>query len=74
MPGTVPRGEVRDQMTHGCDWLPTIADFSEVSVPSTQMDGKSLKRVILEDAPSPHEKLYWRLGRGKNAQWVVQPR
>ncbi|MGM0488508.1 MAG: sulfatase-like hydrolase/transferase [Planctomycetota bacterium] len=72
MPGTVPEGDVRDQMVHGCDWLPTIAGFCGVPLPSATLDGKNLENVILENAPSPHETLYWRLGRGKNAQWVVR--
>jgi len=72
MPGTIPEGETRDQMVHGCDWLPTIADFCEASLPRTKLDGKSLKKVILDNNDTPHELLYWRLGGGKRAQWVVR--
>jgi arylsulfatase A len=72
MPGTVPEGVTRDQIVHGCDWLPTIADFCGAPLPPTKLDGKSVKDVILKDAASPHEMLYWRLGRGNKAQWVVR--
>jgi arylsulfatase A len=72
MPGTIPEGVTRDQMVHGCDWLPTIADFCGTPLPPTKLDGKSVKDVILKDAASPHEMLYWRLGRGNKAQWVVR--
>ncbi len=72
MPGTVPEGETRQQMAVGCDWLPTIADFCSAPLPATKLDGKSLKDVILNNAPSPHESFYWRLGRGKDAQWAVR--
>jgi arylsulfatase A-like enzyme len=72
MPGTIPEGVTRDQMAVGCDWLPTIADFCSVPLPEVRLDGKSLKEVILNDAPSPHESFYWRLGRGNRAQWVVR--
>ena len=72
MPGTIPEGVTRGQMVHGCDWLPTIADFCGAPLPSAKLDGKSLKDVILKDAASPHEVLYWRLGSGKRAQWVVR--
>lgn len=72
MPGTIPEGETRDQMVHGCDWLPTIADFCGTPLPQARLDGKSLKNVILKDSVSPHETLYWRLGRGNRAQWVVR--
>ncbi len=72
MPGTIPEGETRDQMAVGCDWLPTIADFCGAPLPSAKLDGKSLKGVILKGEPSPHESFYWRLGAGRNAQWVVR--
>ncbi len=72
-PGVIPEGEVRDQMVTGCDWLPTIADFCEVSAPRRHLDGKSIRPVILSAAaPSPHQTFYWLLGRGDNAQWVVR--
>lgn len=72
MPGTIPEGVTRDQMVHGCDWFPTIAEFCGTPLPSAKLDGKSLKDVILTDVSSPHETLYWRLGRGKSPQWVVR--
>ena len=72
MPGTVPESVTRDQMAVGCDWLPTIADFCGAPLPPARLDGKSLKQVIIEDGPTPHETFYWRLGQGKNAQWVVR--
>lgn len=73
MPGTIPEGATRDQLATGCDWLPTIAEFCDVSVPQRKLDGKSLAPVIMsDDADSPHEVCYWQLGRGKKAQWVVR--
>ncbi len=73
MPGTIPQGEVREQLAVGCDWLPTIADFCGVSVPKVKLDGQSIKNVILSaDVASPHEGFYWQLGRGPRAQWAVR--
>jgi len=73
MPGTIPQGQLRDQMAVGCDWLPTIAEFCGVELPKRKLDGKSLHSVILSShAPSPHEVFYWQLGAGPNAQWVVR--
>ncbi len=73
MPGTIPQGEVRDQMATGCDWLPTIAEICGVSLPKCKLDGKSLVGVFKSaDAPSPHKTYYWQLGRGNKAQWVVR--
>ncbi|CAK9049695.1 Arylsulfatase J (ASJ), partial [Durusdinium trenchii] len=71
-PGTVPAGEVRDQMAVGCDWYPTILDLIGLSAVTHHLDGKSLKKVILDDAPSPHERFYWRLGAGKRAQQAIR--
>ena len=73
-PGTFPQGEVREQMAVGCDWFPTLADLTAAKLPNGHhLDGKSLVNVLQSaDADSPHEWLYWQLGRGKNAQWVVR--
>lgn len=73
MPGTIPEGEVRDQMAHGSDWLPTIADLSGVSVLNNDLDGKSLKGVIMDEgAESPHEALIWHWGGQNNPYWAVR--
>ena len=73
LPGVIPEGEVRDQMATGCDWLPTIAELCNAPLPDRPLDGKSLVPVLKSaKAPSPHDTFYWRLGRGKGAQWVVR--
>ncbi len=72
MPGTIPEGEVRDQFAHGCDWFPTIADFTGSEISNHDIDGASLKDVILNDAPTPHEVVHWHVGGGPNAQWAVR--
>lgn len=72
MPGTIPQGVVRDQMAVGTDWLPTIAEFCGVALPEQTIDGRSLKGVILDNAPTPHEAYYWQLGKGGAPQWVVR--
>jgi arylsulfatase A len=73
LPGVIPEGEVRHQMATGCDWLPTIAAICRVSPPRVKLDGRCLLEVILSaQAPSPHQKFYWQLGRGARAQWAVR--
>jgi len=68
-PGHLPEGEVRGQMAHGCDWLPTLAELCAVPLPNTELNGRSLVPVIRSAAaPSPHETLHWRLGD----QWAVR--
>ncbi|MCA9113201.1 MAG: sulfatase-like hydrolase/transferase, partial [Planctomycetaceae bacterium] len=72
-PGVIPQDQVRDQLAVGCDWFPTLADFCEIEVPYPQIDGSSIREVILtDDAPSPHKSFYWHLGGGENPQWVVR--
>ena len=73
MPGTIPEGGVRDQLTTGCDWFPTIAELCDVALPDRTYDGKSLWSVLeSKDAESPHDHFFWLLGKGKNAQWAVR--
>ena len=72
MPGTLPEGEVRGQLAHGTDWLPTIAELTGAPLPDRFIDGKSLVDVITRDASSPHEVLHWQTGRGEGAQWAVR--
>ena len=69
LPGTLPQGEVRDQLATGCDWLPTIADICAIELPERVIDGKSLVPVIRSaDAPTPHGVWHWQMG----TQWAVR--
>jgi arylsulfatase A-like enzyme len=68
-PGHLPEGQVRVQIAHGCDWLPTIAELCGVPSPKVRLDGRSLAAVIRSaDAPSPHDELHWRHEKG----WAVR--
>src|SRR5262249_37214011 len=68
-PGPLPQNEVHSQVTHGCDWLPTIAELCGVALPRNTIDGKSLVAVIRSaEAPSPHEVLHWQF----ESSWAVR--
>ncbi len=71
-PGKLPQGEVRDQMVMGCDWFPTIAALCDISLGDQHLDGKAIDQLIKKNGQSPHQHLYWRLGNGGKAQWVVR--
>jgi len=72
-PGRIPEGQVRGQLAHGCDWMPTAAELCGVKLLNTDIDGRSLVSVLNSaDAPSPHETTHWQTGTGKNAQWAVR--
>jgi arylsulfatase A-like enzyme len=74
MPGTLPEGEVRDQMAVSMDWMPTIAELCKVNLPGSKLDGKSLVSVIQENAVSPHEVIHWQIGEAmeSNSSWAVR--
>ena len=45
-PGHLPEGEVRGQLAHACDWMPTIAELCRVKLLNEDIDGKSLVAAI----------------------------
>lgn len=68
-PGQLPEGEVRNQIAHGCDWLPTVADLCRIEPPQVELSGKSLVGVLRSaDTQSPHDALHWKQGK----QWAVR--
>ncbi len=74
-PGRLPQNEVRGQLAHGCDWLPTLAELTGAKLPPAPLDGRSLAAVVRNSqAPSPHadSALHWQLGQGANAEWAVR--
>lgn len=73
-PGTLPAGAVRDQLAHGCDWLPTLAELCHIDLPPLDLDGRSLAPVVRSgESPSPHEHRHWQTsGRGGMQQWAVR--
>ncbi len=72
-PAAIPANETRDQAVFGCDWLPTLADYVGCQPGTEKLDGKSIRSVIESaDNTSPHDHLYWLLGRGPQAQWAVR--
>ncbi|MFT5129070.1 MAG: arylsulfatase A [Rhodothermales bacterium] len=67
-PGQLPEGVVRDQMAHGCDWLPTVAELAGIKLLEPDVDGKSIVEVIKDNVASPHTSLRWDMGK----QWAVR--
>jgi len=68
-PGRLVEGEVRDQMVHAMDWLPTLAELCGVEVIDKDLDGRSMAGVLAaRDAPGIHETLYWQV----RDQWAVR--
>ncbi|MDC0144769.1 sulfatase-like hydrolase/transferase [Verrucomicrobia bacterium] len=72
-PGSLPEGAVRNQVAHGCDWLPTIAELTGSKLLQKDIDGKSIVSVIKNDkTKTPHDVLHWQTGRGRQPRWAVR--
>ena len=72
-PGHLPEDEVRLQMAHGCDWMPTLAALAGVDTVPEGIDGRSIADVIQDAAaPTPHDYLIWQVKEGESATWAVR--
>ena len=59
-PAGLEGGKVSDQMSMGTDLLPTLADWLNIPLPKDRIiDGKSIRSMLEEDGPTPHEYLYF---------------
>jgi arylsulfatase A-like enzyme len=68
-PGTVPAGQVRDQLVTGCDWMPTLCELAGAPLPKKRLDGKSMAPVIHSaTTPTAHPTFCWQLGN----QWAAR--
>jgi arylsulfatase A-like enzyme len=58
-PGKLPAGQVREQFAVNTDWFPTLAALCNIKLPSDDLDGKSLVKVINDgNAITAHEDGY----------------
>jgi arylsulfatase A len=68
-PAKLGKGIVRDQAITAMDWMPTILELCNVSLPNVKLDGKSLLPVIeSESAKSPYDALHWQWDN----RWAVR--
>ncbi len=68
-PGTLPEGKVVDEVGHGCDWLPTLAELAGVPLVRKDIDGRSLAGLVRGTSQeSPHDVIYWTIGNS----WAVR--
>jgi len=67
-PTQIPQNEVREQMVAAMDWFPTILDYAGVSNVPADLEGRSIRSVVEEDSPSPHDHLIWKMGN----RWAVR--
>ena len=68
-PGHLPADEVRQQVAHSCDWLPSVAELCDIPLVEKDIDGQSIAAVIRSaSAKSPHEVIHWTIGNS----WAVR--
>lgn len=63
-PTVIPAGSVCQQPCMTIDLLPTVAELIGGTLPSHPIDGRSIRALMLEDAPgaAPHDALYFYWG------------
>ncbi len=74
-PNVIAGGQVRDQVTSGMDWFPTIAEITRSGYDIGRVEGKSLLPVIRnENAETRHTELHWQVGAydDQSAGWAVR--
>ncbi|MEX2601211.1 MAG: sulfatase-like hydrolase/transferase, partial [Balneolaceae bacterium] len=69
MPGTVPAGEISDQVWSMWDFLPTAAEIAGVE-PPVDIDGISMWNALLNRPQKDPEYLYWEFHEGVFSQAV----
>lgn len=59
-PRAIRPGQTCDKLAAMTDVLPTLLSLAGASAPADRViDGKDLGPMLFDDAPSPHERLYW---------------
>lgn len=62
-PGTIPGGRVSTALSSTLDFLPTFAALAGAAVPTDRViDGYDLTDLLLRDAPSPRETMFYYRG------------
>jgi uncharacterized sulfatase len=63
-PGTLPAGEVIDEMSMNFDLFPTILGIAGVSIPQDRIiDGQDILPMLKREAGSPHDTLFFFKGK-----------
>lgn len=58
-PKTIPQDKTTEALAVNVDWFPTVLDFLNIEYKKSDFAGKSLKKVLLKNADSPHKSFWW---------------
>ncbi|MAT92034.1 MAG: arylsulfatase [Halioglobus sp.] len=59
-PAAIPGGRSEGAMAMGTDLLPTVLDLLQLPAPpDRELDGRSIRGVLSQGGPSPHDYLYY---------------
>jgi arylsulfatase A-like enzyme len=67
--GSIPQGEVRDQMCVNVDWLPTVLELCNLPYETTAYEGKSMKKIIMDNDSTAHDVFCW---YSRQNRWAVR--
>lgn len=56
-PGRVPAGKVRGSIAMNTDLMPFLSTWTGMALPSADLDGRDINKVVMEGALSPHNDL-----------------
>jgi arylsulfatase A len=75
-PAKIKAGEIRNQFAVNADWMPTLAELCGINLDTSELDGKSLVPVILnEKSESVHKEIFcWQHGKqwaARNGDWKL---
>jgi arylsulfatase A len=66
-PGHIPAGEIRNQVIHSTDIMPTLLSLCNIEIPGIMLEGIDVAQAIINDSDLPERSLFWKMG----TQWAV---
>lgn len=61
-PAKIPSEQVIDEMAAGMDIFPTFLKLAGGNPDKFELDGLDILPVVTEQAPTPHQEIFWELG------------
>ncbi len=62
-PGTIPGGQVIDEMAAAMDIFPTFLKIAGGDPSKYELDGSDILPVLADGAKTPHDEIFWEMGK-----------